>query len=339
MKRNTLILLSILILLSFYLCGCQARILSEDEIISGLPDDIKTVYINYEPRVLDVQSMDIERRRSDDAFDEVYCTLVMEDDGYKSTASVMLTYAYYDQGGWILDDWEVVSSELKPVASLSQAEVDHELSLYYFDNVEFQTQTFDSDSQITYTSYIASYTGANYSYNGSITLVSAFYADHLSGYWVHELQYDNAFEWDIAGTWAAGDDDIRDSTSLYNGSDAFCLYIDMDAITPQNEITFSATAFKTSSSIFSSERWHAYDIVNYCTNMYVLSDRNMDNYYDEPIWRIDFYIDNRDYSVKITPNTIQLLEHDNNIGTLQKGYIIAVSENSYGWPIYTRIPA
>lgn len=343
MKRKALILLSILILLAFCLCGCQPRTLSESEIIASLPTELRTIDISGTSTILGVEQFNLLLRKTTDDIDEVHCELILNDGSYIHTVECMLTYTYYDTGGWVLDFWEVTSAELASIDGLSQYDADYELSLYYFDTFELQSQTFDSQNQICYSSYNVSYTGTNYSYNGSVTLESFFVDNWFSGYWMHELRYDDAFEWDLAGTWAGGKDEILDYYDN-NDVDAFVLYIDMNAISPNNELTFSATAYRSVSSLFSTDKWRARDVENYRTQMYMISDEDYVNPYSEPVWRANFDIEiegsnyARDYSFEITSNTIELLGNGR-LGTLHRGYVIDISISSYGYAIFTKVPA
>lgn len=343
MKRKNLILLGILVFLAFYLCGCQPQILSEEEIIDSMPTELTTIDINGTSTILDVDQFNLLLRKTTDGIDEIHCELILNDGRYINTVECILTYTYYDTGGWVLDSWDVVSAELASTEGLSQYDSDYELSLYYFDTFELQSQTFDSQNQICYSSYNVSYTGTNYSYNGSVTLESYFVDNWFSGYWMHELQYDDAFEWDLAGTWAGGKDEILDYYDN-NDVDAFVLYIDTNAISRNNELTFSATAYRSVSSLFTTDKWRARDVDSYCTKMYMISDENNDDPYGEPVWRADFDIEvegsnyARDYSFEITSNTVELLG-STRLGTLQRGYVIDISISSYGYAIFTKVPA
>lgn len=343
MKRKKLSILGILIFLAFCLCGCQTQILSEEEIISSLPAELTTININGAPINLDVEQFNLLLRKTTDDIDEIHCEVILTDGRYINTVECILIYSYYDTGGWVLDTWDVVSAELASTEGLSQYDADYELSLYYFDAFELQSQTFDSQNQICYSSYNVSYTGTNYSYNGSVTLESFFVDDWFSGYWMHELRYDDAFEWNLAGTWAGGKDEILDYYDN-NDVDAFVLYIGKDAISPNNELTFSATAYRSVSSLFSTDKWRARDVENYRTQMYMISDEDYVDPYSEPVWRANFDIEiegsnyARDYSFEITSNTIELLG-DGRLGTLHRGYVIDISISSYGYAIFTKVPA
>lgn len=325
MKRSTLILLSILFLLSFYLCGCQARILSEDEIISGLPDDIKTVYINHEPRVLDVQSMDIEKRRSDDAFDEVHCTLVMEDDGYRSTASCILTFAYYDQGGWILDSWDIIDSCTEAISQLTQEETDAELNLYYFDSFILQDQQYDNASQTNKATYSVSYDSDNILYHGTVTLESTFYSDWCAGYWVHDLTYNNAFDLNIIDSWA-GTSAIGDYSTKGNHT---AVQVIINSVSADNtQISFSAIECYAYS--YENHKQYLTNITEYINVEY--------HAYEAPTYSFYFRFEASEYTLCLKPYEMTITGggYGSRInGNLYKGYEIGI-DDSEGWPHYFR---
>lgn len=197
-KKSVWIIVSMMVCL-FCLSGCKPSALSEDEIADSFPENYRYLYIDGEAYLLDVKSIEIEKRKTDEDIDTVYCTIVMEDDNYRTTADYVLYYSYYDKGGWILDGCDTSDYYTEALCGLSQEKTDMEMSRYYFNSYNFVKEEFDKDTQTSYTYYDAIFTSDNYSYQGGVVLKSYFY-----GYsWETSLSYENDFDWNVSGIWAA----------------------------------------------------------------------------------------------------------------------------------------
>lgn len=85
---------------------------NENKIAQNIPEDIRTVIIdnpfdatNSDVYVMDVKSVSIEKRQTNEKTDTAYCIIELENDYYCFTKSIITYYNYYDKGGWILDDY------------------------------------------------------------------------------------------------------------------------------------------------------------------------------------------------------------------------------------------
>lgn len=110
----------------------------EAQIVRNLPNEIKTLviehrvsdddrYISRDDFVLenppdvyemDVESVSIEKRQTNEKEDLVYCTVKLKNAYYRCTKYLQLCYNYYDEGGWILDDWSETSPSTVEVTEL-----------------------------------------------------------------------------------------------------------------------------------------------------------------------------------------------------------------------------
>ena len=85
---------------------------NEKEIKKELPKEITTITENspfdggdasvYD---LEVQSLVIDKRQTNEKEDIAYVTIELENEWYHVTKHLVLLYNYYDKGGWILDDF------------------------------------------------------------------------------------------------------------------------------------------------------------------------------------------------------------------------------------------
>lgn len=113
-----LLALAMLMLLSA--CGGAPKPPSEKEIANTLPDEVKTLEIetryldefdqvfsdaDTETYEMDVESVSIEKRQTNEKSDVAYCVVELKNDYYCTTKYVELHYNYYDEGGWMLDEW------------------------------------------------------------------------------------------------------------------------------------------------------------------------------------------------------------------------------------------
>lgn len=129
-KRN--IFLILFIINCIVLVGCGNNKQSEQAICDDLPEElINSFSVCYvfdgsedsfegEMPVFEVSSAEITKRKTEDNEDEVYCSLIMENDYYKYMVDCVLYYSYYDEDGWILDGWEIQKSSAEALAFPSE---------------------------------------------------------------------------------------------------------------------------------------------------------------------------------------------------------------------------
>lgn len=332
MKKTISILLFVIAICLFSLCGCGSATLSESDLLARIPEEIKTIYIDDFPRLLDVTNMEIEKRKTNDELDEVHCTLTLSDGTYETTAQYTLTYVFYDEGGWILDYWDLLDSHTNVIAAPGRESMDAEINRYYFDKIAFDTQSFSGDTQTCETMYTVTYQCTNYTYDGYVLLKSNFATNIYGGSWQHELIYANNFILNVTGNWAGTPEDINGTRMK---STAFEIDIQStDIWLTEGLIYFSATEYITSNS---TKEYSIYEREH--STEHITATNNGDKY-AELTFCFVLSVGKSDYNVYIKPYdlTVYASGHGGTIsGSLHNGYHITVSENSFGWPQYHRI--
>lgn len=171
MKRISI--LCILLLGVFLVAGCKSKeipensvsdnsqettdssILSEEEIIGTIPQEVKTIFVyEYSDRfsvgakefVLEIEDIEIEKRNTDEEYDTIYCTLHMNNDYYAAVSEVVLYYTYYEVGGWILDGSELINENIESLIGIEQDAIETEIASYYFDSWTFVESKYDVDA-------------------------------------------------------------------------------------------------------------------------------------------------------------------------------------------------
>lgn len=112
MKKTVLLLfLSALICVLVSSCGIPKPPDKED-ISKDLPDELTTITIGnpFDSSHADVYKMNvngvaIEKRQTNEKEDIVYCWVGLDNEYYRVTKYVKLKYYYYDEGGWLLDEY------------------------------------------------------------------------------------------------------------------------------------------------------------------------------------------------------------------------------------------
>ena len=77
--------------------------LNESEIIAVLPESITSIYINDELVPLRVDSLKIDKRKTQDGMDDVYCVIELSSDSLAVTKYQQLTFVKYNGNEWIMD--------------------------------------------------------------------------------------------------------------------------------------------------------------------------------------------------------------------------------------------
>lgn len=205
MKRALLgLLLCSLCFVTLPSCGVPAPP-KQQEIISILPEEIRTVAIQNpftgEDQVheLALQSLEIEKRQTNEKDDMVYCVLDMKDEWYHYTKYINLHFVYYDQGGWLLEDyapyashqWELLKSPFhtEEVSSIIATE-------WYSEEATLKEQDLENGA-LCFSAQVNE-PHVNGAYLGEVIVICQF--DGIE--WVYEINNENVrFIWDIVGKW------------------------------------------------------------------------------------------------------------------------------------------
>lgn len=93
----------------FILSGCQEKPPAESQIILDMPGELTEIFVDDVPIGMSIDNIEITRRQTNDKDDTVFFTYVMSGGPYRVTGSYRFDYVYYDQGGWILEDYTMDS--------------------------------------------------------------------------------------------------------------------------------------------------------------------------------------------------------------------------------------
>ena len=138
MKKNRFVITLTLILILLCISGCGRKVKDEQEILTDVQ--------NYESEINFAdfsETVKIEKRQTnmDDKEDTVYVTIRGENEYAIQSYYCILYYNFYDQGGWILDDMEVIDFYVKDLSTRDNEEV---LATFNNDPDAYVTGTFDT---------------------------------------------------------------------------------------------------------------------------------------------------------------------------------------------------
>ena len=123
----TLPLLSLLILLMF--SGCVKKSVSEDQLKNDLikHEGVQTCFSSEftKESTYTINSFEItkEQINNEDKQDLIYCNLTIKNDYFNVELSVKCTYNFYDKGGWILDEFNILEMNVTPISAADGQEL------------------------------------------------------------------------------------------------------------------------------------------------------------------------------------------------------------------------
>ena len=106
------VILFCMLVLTAFLAGCRKSAPDVEKMKQDFSTDNRTIYVDDVPYVLQLKSLDIDRRQTDDTEDNVWCLFVLEDDVYRLEGTVKFEYEYYNEGGWLLEDIHISDENL-----------------------------------------------------------------------------------------------------------------------------------------------------------------------------------------------------------------------------------
>lgn len=205
MKNKTLLFLLGLILCSLLTsCGIP-KPPQEDDIMQDIPDEITTIQIgnpfdslNMYVYDLDIMSVTVQKRQTNGKEDVAYCVVELGNEYYQFTKYLCLNYNYYDEGGWILDDyseysatdWKVIECPLN---------VEDVAYVCDYPQVELGESTFDGENGTASFHFDVEDARNNGAFRGTVTVDCQFDGEK----WIYTKNSDDVkFIWDIIGTWS-----------------------------------------------------------------------------------------------------------------------------------------
>ena len=179
---------------------------TEKRIMADLPNNLTTISVgNPLDAASDIQSetkvisLVIEKRQTNEKDDVVYCVLDLENQYFHFTKYVVLHYIYYDQGGWILDDWEYYkdSSYLLLNNPIDENSIKQKW-LGQYDTADVVDCILNADnSSITFSLQVSTQ-HENASVNGRVLDTYTFVGTHWNE---NSDTSDISTYWDVVGRW------------------------------------------------------------------------------------------------------------------------------------------
>lgn len=176
-----------------------------DMIKSDLPEEILIEEIydpfnGYSEEYFNLSSLEIEKRKTDNKTDAVWCIVKMENSNYQSTKYVLCNYSYYDVGGWILDSWEYYQdSDVNAIeVPFNIGEIASYLANVHYPNISASEIAGESNTYVYEFSSWANYANADVSTSGIYALQLDGHAWRFSPMQINE----ESVQWNIVGEWA-----------------------------------------------------------------------------------------------------------------------------------------
>lgn len=321
--------------------GCGTSELSEKEIISNLPEHMMEIYVDSQVYELEVKEFDIWKRKIEEDTDEIYFNMELGCEEYQVSRDGYLYYVLYDEGGWILEDYFDDLVGIEPLIGVEQAETDAEMASYYFDTYSFVDHQFDKDTNTSYSVYDVTYDCDNYSYDGQVTMVSTFSENgtYTAGVWDKKLSYEDNFDWNIIGSWAADGSDFSEGRSFRK----IAFEISVDAVDQSaGTIDFSARLYDCGLTdrevnIYKADDKSESVVVDYAGTEYLayvkpVFDEAMteEAKYKAPTLSFRTYVEENEVIIKYEPYkaTIHIGGYGGAYGNLQPGYSIRTWNNA-----------
>jgi len=188
--------------------------MNESEIIAVLPESITSIYIDDELVPLRVDSLKIDKRKTQDGMDDVYCVIELSSDTLAVTKFQQLTFVKYNGNEWIMDWCMPYAAEevrvLKATDELYNWVIGRiENSDARYANIESYITNYDvtmvNDREVVYVFNINKTIGIM-SITGQITFECALDGDEYEGYSWYGWPDNSAVQisWDVDGTWNGG---------------------------------------------------------------------------------------------------------------------------------------
>lgn len=240
--------------------GCTPKAPSIEQLLEDIPDDFITVYdeTQLQPIQLFATNFDVEKRDTDDKYDNIYGTLTLSNEDYELTAYCYFQYNYYDQGGWILDTCQMLDEnyQLIPLTGVPQSIADNVISqcyenysltsntLNYYDGGWVNSDYFDPGYVNSFVYHISD-SGKYCNLDGDLNISYILQTNNSSddGYqneifvnWseiIGDLQIESC-EWNVNGSWYCdspkGEDNDYELYLKTSSFDGDTLYV--DAVSP-----------------------------------------------------------------------------------------------------------
>ena len=220
MNKKTIIIFLIIAALGIaLLTGCEGgsggkssknsrSALSEKQLMDILPYELLAYTVNGEEYCSEPKELSIDLRNNDEEYDEVQCTVILEDEYYDRMEFVELDLEYYETGGWQLVGWNRLEDGTAAAKAAPPVEtVSARLDEFGYRNLQLENADLMDESYFSGT-YLVDDTYDYVSFRGPLTIngtldVYAAGSNIADLYWDFEI--DNSgieTSWaDVTGTW------------------------------------------------------------------------------------------------------------------------------------------
>lgn len=207
---------------------------SEKEIMEDIGEDITVLFLGNERIQLYVEDLKIEKRKTKDDLDQVYCKIELANDNIAVTSYQLMTYSKYNNNEWILEGTTPYDAEkieiLKPTSLMydnvvSRIEYGNSL-LENFDSMIDDYRVTCSGNTVEYEFEVSRTVGVM-STTGTIYATGEVAGERATGYYMFIGVDDSnvSTKWNVAGTW-------RGHETNY-GTGWYELTITVNSLTPE----------------------------------------------------------------------------------------------------------
>lgn len=184
---------------------------SEKEIMEDIGEDITVLFLGNERIQLYVEDLEIEKRKTKDDLDQVYCKIELANDNIAVTSYQLMTYSKYNGNEWIFEvatPYEAEKIEiLEPTSVMydnvvSRIEYGNSL-LEGFDSMVDDYNVTCSRNTVEYEFEVSKTIGV-LSTSGTIYATSEISGDRAEGYYMSTSVDDSNLttKWNVEGTWS-----------------------------------------------------------------------------------------------------------------------------------------
>lgn len=207
---------------------------SEKEIMEDIGEDITVLFLGNERIQLYVEDLEIEKRKTKDDLDQVYCKIEMANDNIAVTSYQLMTYSKYNGNKWIFEVATPYEAEKIEILEPTSVMYDNVVNRIEYGNSLLEG--FDSmvdDYNVTCSGNTAEYefevskTIGVLSTSGTIYATSEIRGDRAEGYYMSTSVDDSNLttKWNVEGTWSGHETNY--------GTGWYELTITVNSLTPE----------------------------------------------------------------------------------------------------------
>lgn len=210
LKKTTLIVCSAI--LAITLCSCSEKVPDNQEILAAIPSDF--ISINEDDtsnQSLQVDNIEIYKRKTEKENDYVYATVTWINPSYRVVADCYMEFSYYDVGGWILDYITISDEAEVEVINYFPSETAQQFINQFYNAPTLVAEQFYPEKEtVAYTFHIDEHY-ENCSYSGDLDV--AYTMSHKMFFennaYVIDIYWNRYFEdashltydWNVEGNW------------------------------------------------------------------------------------------------------------------------------------------